>query len=86
MPNEEEIKKISDDINTANIENLLQYKRTGAVSRVEVFAGNGSCEKCKSQNGKIFTVEDAIKTRPLPCKECDHEMGYCRCVYLPVAK
>jgi len=82
--NEEEIKKISDDLNTANINSLLQYKQSGVVSKVEILASPNSCDHCKSQQGKIYTVEDAIKSRPLPCKGCGHEMGYCRCTYLPV--
>lgn len=82
--NEEQIKKLSDDLNTANINNLLQYKKSGVVSRVEILASSSSCEHCKSQQGKKYTVEDAIKSRPLPCKGCNHETGYCRCAYLPV--
>ncbi|MEI7890949.1 MAG: hypothetical protein WCI36_03175 [bacterium] len=81
---EEEIKKISDDLNTANINSLLQYKQSGVVSKVEILASPNSCDHCKSQHGKIYTVEEAIKIRPLPCKGCGHEMGYCRCTYLPV--
>lgn len=81
---EEEIKKASDSLNTSNINNLLQYKQTGAVSKVEILSSDNSCESCQSQNGKIYTVEEAIKTRPLPCKECNNKMGYCRCVYVPV--
>ena len=84
MLSEEQIKNLSDDLNTLNINNLLQYKQTGAVSRVEILAAPDSCDHCKDQQGKIFTVEEAIKTRPLPCKKCDHEMGYCRCTYLPL--
>ena len=83
MLSEEQIKNLSDDLNTSNINNLLQYKQTGVVSKVEILASPNSCDHCGSQQGKIYTVEEAIKTRPLPCKECDHEMGYCRCVYLP---
>jgi len=81
---EEEIKKAEDSLNTSNINNLLQYKQTGAVAKVEILSSDNSCENCQSQNGKTYTVEEAIKTRPLPCKECNHEMGYCRCVYVPV--
>lgn len=84
MLSEEEIKNLSDDLNTANINNLLQYKQSGVASKVEILATPDSCDHCKSQQGKIYTVEEAIKTRPLPCKKCDHEMGYCRCTYLPV--
>lgn len=82
--NEEQIKNLSDDLNTANINNLLQYRQSDVISKVEILAASDSCAHCKSRQGKIYTVEEAIKTRPLPCKECDHDMGYCRCVYMPV--
>lgn len=82
--NEEQIKNLSDDLNTANINNLLQYRQSDVISKVEILASPDSCEHCKSRQGKIYTVEEAIKTRPLPCKECDHESGYCRCTYVPV--
>ena len=84
MLSEEQIKNLSDDLNTTNINNLLQYKQSGVVTKVEILASQNSCEHCKKQQGKIYTVNEALKTRPLPCKECDHEMGYCRCTYLPV--
>ena len=82
--NEEQIKKLSDDLNTANINNLLQYKQSDVISKVEILTALDSCENCKSQQGRIYTVEEAIKTRPLPCRDCNHEAGYCRCTYLPV--
>jgi len=46
---EEEIKNLSDDLNTANIDNLLQYKQLGVISKVEILASPNSCEYCKSQ-------------------------------------
>ncbi len=46
--NEEEIKKISNNLNTANIDNLLQYKQSGVVSKVEILASPNSCDHCKS--------------------------------------
>lgn len=82
--NEEQIKNLSDDLNTENINDLLQYKQSSVIFKVEILTTHNSCEKCKSRQGKIYTVEEAIKTRPLPCKECDHEAGYCRCTYVPV--
>ena len=82
---EEEIKKISDDINDANFNSLLQWNKSGVVLKVEILASDNSCENCKSQNGKIYSIGDAIKNKPLPCKECNNEVyGYCRCTYLPV--
>lgn len=82
--NEEQIKNLSDDLNTSNINNLLQYKQARVVSNVEILAATDACDHCKKQQGKIYAVEDAIKMRPLPCKECNHGAGYCKCTYLPV--
>lgn len=77
--NDEQVKKASDELNTSNINNLLQYKKGGTVAKVEILSSDNSCEHCQNQNGKIYTIEEAIKTRPLSCKECNHEMGYCLC-------
>jgi hypothetical protein len=66
--NEEQIKNLSDDLNTANINNLLQYKQSGVVAMVEILAAPDSCEHCKSRQGKIYTAEEAIKTLVLSPK------------------
>lgn len=85
MQNEEQIKKISNSINDANFNSLLQWNKSGVVLRVEILASDNSCKYCKSQNGKIYSISDAIKNKPLPCKNCNNEVyGYCRCTYLPV--
>ena len=38
-----------------------------------------TCEKCKSQDGMVFTIEEALEKIPLPVK-CDNG-EFCRCVY-----
>jgi predicted RNA-binding Zn-ribbon protein involved in translation (DUF1610 family) len=38
-----------------------------------------TCEKCKSQDGMAFTIEEALEKMPLPVKCDSPEM--CRCVY-----
>ncbi len=84
---EEEIKKISDDLNASRIDSLLQWNKSGVVLKVEILASDNSCENCKSQNGKVYSIRDAIRNRPLPCKNCDNEnYGFCRCCYLPIVE
>jgi len=83
--NEEQIKKISNSINDANFNSLLQWNKMGVVLKVEILASENSCDHCKSQNGKIYSIAEAIKNKPLPCRECNNEVyGYCRCTYLPI--
>ncbi len=70
---------------------LLNYKQSEVVSKVEVLsAGPGNaCEECHKENGKQFSIEEALKSMPLPCRDCsfawpDRDPGYCRCTYLPI--
>lgn len=51
------------------------------VFMVEVVAGSNSCDNCKKSNGMQMTIADALKTMPIPCKECNHSIGFCRCLY-----
>lgn len=51
---------------------------------VEVCATDDSCRDCKDLQGKVFSFDEALKTNPLPVKNCPNEYG-CRCTYLPVA-
>ncbi|MGD0780533.1 MAG: hypothetical protein ABR954_07145 [Dehalococcoidales bacterium] len=41
---------------------------------------NRTCEKCKSQDGMVFTIKEAMEKMPIPVK-CDNGEGWCRCVY-----
>lgn len=53
---------------------------------VQVVACSNSCDNCKKLNGLKMTIEDAFKTMPIPCKQCNHSIGFCRCSYgaLPI--
>lgn len=66
---------------------LLNYKETGIVKKVEISC-LGGCEACQKLNGKILTLEKALNTLPVPNKDCTYQMGnergFCRCVYLSV--
>lgn len=66
---------------------LNRYKRSG-FEKVEVSATVDSCDSCKALGKKIFTIDDAITNKILPCKTCTHDLnkksnlGRCRCCYL----
>lgn len=59
------------------------YDKSGVVKSVEVFATPHSCELCKKLNGKVFSIQDAKTSKPLPVEGCTYSLG-CRCTYLPV--
>lgn len=84
--NEKKIKKLSAELNKLNSDSLMRYKQSGVVAKVEILTIPDSCNHCKKQQGKIYTLDEAIRISPLPCKECNHVMGCCRCTYLPIVK
>lgn len=72
---------------------LLAYKPYDAITNVEIRTAGptSACAACETQNGKIFTVDDALALMPLPCAECTHTIrgdrpGFCRCEWLPQIK
>jgi ssDNA-binding Zn-finger/Zn-ribbon topoisomerase 1 len=69
---------------------LLAIQKSGTCSRVSI-AWGGGCQACEDLNGTEFSLEDAIRLQPLPCKECSHTLklkssrpGWCRCDYSPI--
>lgn len=71
------------------IENLRQYQELDVVKWCEILATKDSCSACRAFSGKRFTIEEALKTKPLPCSECTNDYlntgkPYCRCTYLPI--
>ncbi|WP_394296330.1 hypothetical protein [Methanomassiliicoccus luminyensis] len=49
----------------------------------------GGCEACRSSHGKVFSIEEALETHPIPNPGCTYrfEEGhppFCRCRYQPV--
>jgi hypothetical protein len=64
---------------------LLQCKQIG-VRKVQIDSFGDSCEACHEQANKVYTVEDAFRIMPIPCKGCSNTMqsehkGFCRCRY-----
>lgn len=43
------------------------------------------CPACQQLAGKVFSIEDALRQMPIPCKECTMVLrskpGFCRCSY-----
>lgn len=67
---------------------LLNFKKEGYVSKVEILANGGACENCRKQNGKVYKIEEALESMPIPCEECTSRIEnkrkpWCECVYLP---
>lgn len=46
----------------------------------------GGCDSCRKINGKVYTIDEAIKKMPIPNKNCSHrwnKYSFCRCIYVP---
>ena len=71
---------------------LLCYKGTnGVVKNVEIsnHDDKNACVECQNSKGKIYSIDDALKLMPLPCRKCtcvgvNGQIGFCNCCYLPV--
>jgi hypothetical protein len=50
--------------------------------QVQIQVGVNSCDTCKSLSNKVYTVEEAVQTSPLPVSGCSNES--CRCIYVPI--
>lgn len=67
---------------------LLHMQKNEYVKYVKITESNieKTCENCKRLNGKVFSLEEALQTMPIPCKECtfhlfDKNHGFCACYY-----
>jgi hypothetical protein len=70
---------------------LMNYKNSGVVKKVDIMPCNIACEACKKQANVVFTIEEALKQMPLPCKDCTNIIdngvrGWCRCTYGPIVE
>lgn len=70
---------------------LQVYARSSVIRLVEISsAGKGNaCESCERHNEMEMTIAEALRTMPLPCRECTMVVvgnlpGFCRCEYVPV--
>lgn len=70
---------------------LTNLKKSKIVQKVKIITGAKqgeieSCPECKAMQGKIFTIDEALKQMPIPNKNCtckiyDKTRGLCRCIY-----
>ncbi len=66
---------------------LRGYKKSG-FGKVEILATTDSCDHCKRFSKKVFTTEQAIADKLLPCRDCTYgvkegsALGWCRCCYI----
>lgn len=64
---------------------LLDFKQKGVKEvRWLASAGERTCKKCESLNGKIYSMELALKEMPLPLKDCKNLDDGCRCCWIPL--
>jgi carbamate kinase len=68
---------------------LLSLKQSGVVSKVKISTTDSACKNCKKQNGKEYTIEQALLEMPLPNQSCttdfaDEKEGWCRCMYIAI--
>lgn len=67
---------------------LLYYKKSG-LDKVEIIGSDNGCAECARLKGKVITVREALKTMPLPHKDCtfnltdSNKYSWCRCCYAP---
>jgi hypothetical protein len=65
---------------------LLEFQKDGFTKQVRIVASSESCPSCRQLDGKIYSIEEALRLMPLPCKECTkklnkHVNGFCQCNY-----
>lgn len=60
---------------------LEELGENGLDFDVIVIAAPNSCMACQELSARRMSLEEAIRLQVLPCQECTHEYGYCRCSY-----
>lgn len=63
---------------------LDEFNQSNLEIMVEIVGCSDSCNNCKKLNGKIISIAEAYSELPIPCKECTHSIGFCRCFYSAV--
>jgi predicted RNA-binding Zn-ribbon protein involved in translation (DUF1610 family) len=58
------------------------------IELVKIKNAGNSCPACQQLDGKILSIDQALKTMPIPCESCTYELeggppGFCRCYYEP---
>lgn len=63
---------------------LDSFQLSNLEFKVQIVGCSDSCEACKKLNGKIISMEEAYLL-PIPCRECTHRIGFCRCFYCSIS-
>ena len=63
---------------------LDTYQQINLVQDFQIIAAKDCCDNCRKNDGINLTLEQAYLL-PIPCSECTHSMGFCRCTYVAVA-
>ena len=56
----------------------------------QIVSQRNSCESCRSLDGTVLAVEEALQEMPIPCKACVYGVSktepfaWCRCMYIAV--
>jgi hypothetical protein len=87
---DEEEKDFLTPLQQSNKMKLIAFK-ADRINLCKIINGfsNDSCETCKESINKIMTVEEALKTMPIPNINCSKisnykKRGFCRCRYEPI--
>lgn len=65
---------------------LKEYKKSDFIKKVQILS-TGCCDNCLKLNEKVFSIDEAIKMKPLPCKDCTNHLitkldkAWCTCCY-----
>jgi hypothetical protein len=77
----------------SNNAKLKALKKEGHVNKVRISTmghePGGACDLCRKNEGKVLTIDHALKTMPIPNPECSYKFkknhySFCRCVYNPI--
>ncbi len=65
---------------------LLKFKEFKYNKKVKILSSCG-CNSCEELNGKVYTIDEALKLMPIPNPGCSHKTnasgkGWCRCCYV----
>lgn len=79
-------KNCTETLQLSNKYDLLNWRKMGYKNVIIVTCGSSSCDNCNKNEGKTYTISEALKLKPLPCKDCtfklrDDKLPWCRCSY-----
>ncbi|MCC6643435.1 hypothetical protein IT411_01680 [Candidatus Peregrinibacteria bacterium] len=72
-----------------SLELTLKEAQLNGYKQVSILTGQQSCDYCQLQKDKLFSIEEALSKKLLPCQDCTFKLnpkaptGWCRCLYMP---